>query len=81
MRQAIARSEHREQIEADQALARSIGADGTPTSFVNGRELRGAQPYEAFARLIDEQLTTARAMVAAGTPRDRVYDVIQAGAH
>jgi protein-disulfide isomerase len=29
---------------------------GTPAFFVNGRFLSGAQPYESFKRLIDEEL-------------------------
>jgi protein-disulfide isomerase len=29
---------------------------GTPSFFINGRFLSGAQPYAAFARLIDEAL-------------------------
>ena len=32
------------------------GVTGTPTFFVNGRVLSGAQPFAAFARLIDEEL-------------------------
>jgi len=32
---------------------------GTPAFFVNGRLLSGAQPLEAFARVIDEELARA----------------------
>ncbi|MCA9548294.1 MAG: thioredoxin domain-containing protein, partial [Myxococcales bacterium] len=42
------------QIEADIAEARKHGATGTPSFFINGRKLRGAQPYPAFEKLIDE---------------------------
>ncbi len=38
------------------ALAKRIGASGTPFFFVNGRPLRGAQPLETFERIIDEEL-------------------------
>ncbi len=34
----------------------AIGATGTPASFVNGRYLRGAQPFESFKKLVDEEL-------------------------
>ncbi len=34
----------------------AIGATGTPASFVNGRYLRGAQPYPAFKALVDKAL-------------------------
>ncbi len=43
-------------IEAQTAEAMKVGATGTPASFVNGRYLSGAQPYEAFKKLIDEAL-------------------------
>ncbi len=36
------------QIEADSAAGSAVGANGTPTFFVNGRSLVGAQPFEAF---------------------------------
>ena len=34
----------------------SRGVDGTPTFFVNGQRLVGAQPYSVFRRLIDAAL-------------------------
>ena len=46
---------------ADQALATSLGASGTPAFFINGRRLAGAQPVEAFREVIDEALTRAQA--------------------
>jgi protein-disulfide isomerase len=38
----------------------SIGATGTPANFINGRYLRGAQPYESFKKIIDEELAWAK---------------------
>ena len=32
------------------------GVDGTPAFFINGRMISGAQPFEAFKRIIDEEL-------------------------
>ena len=32
------------------------GVAGTPAFFINGRMLSGAQPFEAFKRIIDEEL-------------------------
>jgi protein-disulfide isomerase len=32
---------------------------GTPAFFVNGRMLSGAQPFEKFKELIDEELAAA----------------------
>jgi len=34
----------------------ATGARGTPTSFVNGHYLRGAQPYEKFKAAVDQAL-------------------------
>lgn len=33
-----------------------IGVTGTPAFFINGRFLSGAQPFENFAKIIDEEL-------------------------
>jgi protein-disulfide isomerase len=35
------------------------GVSGTPAFFVNGRPLSGAQPFEAFAQIVDEELERA----------------------
>jgi len=48
------------QIEADRADAAQLGASGTPTVFINGRAVIGAQPTEAFQQIIDEELKSAR---------------------
>ncbi len=68
------------QIAADQKLARSIGAGGTPNFFINGRKLVGAQPFESFQKLIDVELKKARALVAKGITPDKIYaESIKAG--
>ncbi|MCC6899260.1 MAG: thioredoxin domain-containing protein [Polyangiaceae bacterium] len=36
--------------------AAAVGARGTPTFLINGRRFTGAQPAEAFTKLIDEAL-------------------------
>jgi protein-disulfide isomerase len=73
-RAALDNHTHQASIEADQALARQLGASGTPSFFINGRNLRGAQPVEAFRTLVDEVLGQARERVSSGTPRARVYE-------
>jgi protein-disulfide isomerase len=40
------------QLEADIADAEALKIEGTPTSFINGRRLMGAQPTAAFDALI-----------------------------
>lgn len=37
-----------------------LGVTGTPTSFINGRMLSGAQSLETFAWVIDEELAQVR---------------------
>jgi protein-disulfide isomerase len=66
-------NKHKAQIEAEQKVARDLGAAGTPSFFINGRSLRGAQPFEAFKAVIDEELAKAKQLVAAGTPKSQVY--------
>ncbi|MBK5254481.1 MAG: DsbA family protein [Vicinamibacteria bacterium] len=38
---------------------RSVGVSGTPTFFLNGRTFSGAQPFEVFERMIEEELAMA----------------------
>ena len=46
----------KKRIEEDSSEARRLGVTGTPGFFVNGRFLSGAQPFDAFKSLIDEEL-------------------------
>lgn len=43
-------------IDADIAAADAVGVTGTPAFFINGRAIDGAQPFDAFKRVIDEEL-------------------------
>lgn len=52
---------HAQRIDADTQLAASFGARGTPAFFINGRFLSGAQPFENFQKVIDEELAKAKA--------------------
>ena len=65
--------EFKREIEADQAIAAQLGARGTPSFFINGRPLRGAQPFEGFKTVIDEELQRANRLVSTGVPRARLY--------
>jgi len=44
------------QVDADLRAGQEAGVDGTPAFFVNGRMVSGAQPYDVFKRVIDEEL-------------------------
>ncbi len=50
---ALTGTSHRGWIKKDQQSARARGARGTPTSFINGRKLRGSQPIHKFKAIID----------------------------
>ena len=65
-------------IADDQALAGSVGANGTPTFFINGRELSGAQPIAAFQTMIDEEVKKADALLKGGTKPEQLYAKIMA---
>jgi len=54
--QCLASDKHLKKIEGETAAAASLGARGTPTFFVNGRLLAGAQPYEVFRTVIEQEL-------------------------
>lgn len=43
-------------VDADIRAGNEAGVSGTPAFYINGRMLTGAQPYEAFKRIIDEEL-------------------------
>ena len=60
-------------VERDVALAKRLGVNGTPASFVNGVLLTGAQPFEKFKEVIDAALIDAKALAERGVPRERIY--------
>jgi protein-disulfide isomerase len=43
-------------VQKDLSEGAQLGITGTPTFFINGREISGAQPVESFAAIIDEEL-------------------------
>jgi protein-disulfide isomerase len=74
LKTALKSNRHRAAIERDQDLAADLGATSTPSFFVNGWRLSGAQPLDRFRRVVAAQLKVAEALVARGVPRARVYD-------
>jgi len=52
----LASSSVRKLIDSDLDVARKLGVSGTPSFFINGRFLSGAQPYASFASVIDREL-------------------------
>jgi protein-disulfide isomerase len=60
-------------VDADLAEGEKLGVHGTPSFFVNGVSLVGAQSAETFQALIDNQVKAARAKLAAGTTPEHLY--------
>ncbi|HJK89553.1 MAG TPA: thioredoxin domain-containing protein, partial [Polyangiaceae bacterium LLY-WYZ-15_(1-7)] len=59
-RAALDNETHKAAVDADMAAVREAGARiGTPSFFINGRLVQGAQPFEAFKRAIDAALEEA----------------------
>jgi protein-disulfide isomerase len=51
---------YKTRIDTDLQAGNEAGVNGTPAFFVNGRLLSGAQPFEEFKRVIDEELAAKR---------------------
>jgi protein-disulfide isomerase len=45
--------------QAGLAEGKSVGVHATPAFFINGRLVLGAQPYQTFAQVIDDELARA----------------------
>jgi protein-disulfide isomerase len=45
-------------VKADQAEAASVGVNGTPTFFINGRRVQNTQDASAFKQALDQALTS-----------------------
>jgi len=72
--QAAASSEKtRARIQEDSALGTRVGASGTPTSFVNCRQLVGAVPYENFKKMVEEELAKAAELQKSGVKVDAAF--------
>ena len=77
-REAAAAHRHLPEIREDIAMAEQTGHTGAPNFFIQGRQVGGARPYETFQALVDEELARSRHMVAAGIPREVVFDQVLA---
>jgi protein-disulfide isomerase len=73
VKEALDNNKYTAQIKADQDEAAKFGARGTPSFFINGRPLSGAQPFDAFKKVIDEELANADKAIKAGVPAAQVY--------
>jgi protein-disulfide isomerase len=65
---------YKQQIEDDSKAGTAVGASGTPAFFINGQSLSGAQPFDAFKKVIDAELAKADALLKKGTSLDKIYE-------
>ncbi len=52
----LSSGKYKEKTEQSTNEARALGVGGTPTFFINGKKLVGAQPFEAFKTAIEAEL-------------------------
>lgn len=53
-------NKHLEKVTRDSADGRGLGVNATPTFFVNGQKIEGAQPYSVFKAAVDAALSSVR---------------------
>ena len=54
--QCLDSEKFKEEVLKDKADGDAAGVQGTPTFFINGRAIGGAQQYPEYRKLIDELL-------------------------
>jgi protein-disulfide isomerase len=54
--ECLDKQQFKDAVAKDMADGNSVGVNGTPAFFINGRMLSGAQPFEKFKEIIDEEL-------------------------
>ena len=52
----VSEGRFKDEVAADFKFASELGVSSTPTFFVNGLAVVGAQPYEVFKQIIDKEL-------------------------
>ena len=78
IKDALDNKKYDPEINADSAEGNKFGARGTPAFFINGRLVSGAQPFDAFKKVIDEEIANATRAINAGAKLASVYDVLTA---
>jgi protein-disulfide isomerase len=57
--QCLDSAKYGSRVQEHVQLGSQLGVSSTPSVFINGRAVTGAQPYETFAAVIDEELERA----------------------
>jgi protein-disulfide isomerase len=58
--QCLASGKYKAAVQKDLSEGAQLGLTGTPTFFINGREISGALPVESFSAIIDEELAQSK---------------------
>jgi protein-disulfide isomerase len=70
----LASHKYQAAVKADADYAQSVGANGTPNFFIDGRQIVGAQPFDGFQKIIDEELSKAKELEGKGLKGDALYE-------
>ena len=67
-------------VDSDGKLADKLKVRGTPGTFVNGRFIGGAYPFESFKAVIEEELKRAKPLMDKGLKGDALYtELVKSG--
>jgi protein-disulfide isomerase len=56
--QCLDGGKYAKKVKGETGIGLRLGANGTPTFFINGRLLVGAHPFQTFQKIIQEELKT-----------------------
>ena len=56
----VSKNTYLAKIDRDMAEGKKVGVKSTPTFYVNGQLINGAQPVEVFSELIDKELAASK---------------------
>ncbi len=76
VKDALKNHKYKRDIDADMELGEDVQANGTPHMFINGRRLVGAQPYDKFEKIIDDEIKKTDAMLKKGVAAKDLYETI-----
>ncbi|MFB6158514.1 MAG: DsbA family protein [Candidatus Nanohalobium sp.] len=54
--QCMESDKYKSEVQQDRREGKTLGVSGTPTFFINGKKLVGAQPYSRFETVIEQEL-------------------------
>lgn len=72
--------DHAAVVLADVAALARVGRSGTPTTYISGRLVVGAQPYDVVQQVVLEALAEAERVRGAGVAGANLYAALQANA-